>query len=280
MRCLYIEEVDEGFSIDLQKERGTRMIFVVDVGNTNIVLGIYENEDLLHHWRIFTNRNSTEDEYGILVKALFADAGIKVDQLEGIIISSVVPPLMFALERMCRKYLNRDPIVVGPGTKTGLDIRVENPKEVGADRIVNAVGAIGLYGSPLIIVDLGTATTICYIDEKGQYLSGAIAPGIGISTEALYQRAAKLPRIELVKPNSVIGKNTITAMQSGIIFGFVGQVDGIVTRIKKEKQTNPTVIATGGLAELIASESSTIDIVNPILTFEGLRMIYERNVSS
>jgi type III pantothenate kinase len=255
------------------------MIFVVDVGNTNIVLGVYDDDKLLHHWRIFTNRNSTDDEYGMLVKALFNDANIQVEQLNGVIISSVVPPLILPLEQMCKKYLNKEPLIIGPGIKTGLDIRVENPKELGADRIVNAIAAIGLYGSPLIVVDFGTATTFCYIDEKGQYLGGAIAPGIGISTEALYQRAAKLPRIELVKPKSVIGKNTITHMQSGIIFGFVGQVDGIVMRMKKEKQADPTVIATGGLAELIASESSTIDIVNPILTLEGLRMIYERNVS-
>lgn len=256
------------------------MIFVIDVGNTNIVLGIYKDKELLHHWRISTNRNSTEDEYGILVKGLFTDAGLQIKKLTGVIISSVVPSLMFALEGMCRKYINKEPIIVGPGMKTGLDIRVENPRELGADRIVNAVAAIELYGAPLIVVDFGTATTICYIDEKGQYLSGAIAPGIGISTEALYQRAAKLPRIELAKPKSVIGRNTITAMQSGIIFGFVGQVDGIVERMKEEKNTNPTVVATGGLAELIASESKTIKIVNPYLTLEGLRMIYERNVSA
>ncbi len=176
------------------------MILVVDVGNTNIVLGIYEEKQLLHHWRLSTNRSTTADEYGIMMYNLFQHAGIELDQVEGVIISSVVPPLMFVLEHLCLKYLKKTPLVVGPGIKTGLNIRYENPKEVGADRIVNAVAAIDLYGPPCIVVDFGTATTFDYIDESGQYIGGAVAPGIGISTEALYQRAAKLPRIELVKP--------------------------------------------------------------------------------
>lgn len=253
------------------------MLLVIDVGNSNIVLGIYRGRELLYHWRISSNRNQTEDEYGMIVRNLLQSAEVNFKQIEGVILSSVVPPLIYPLEKMCRKYIHHEPLIVGPGTKTGLNIKVENPREVGADRIVNAVGAIDLYGPPLIVVDFGTATTFCFIDEKGQYLSGAIAPGIGISTEALYQRAAKLPRIELVKPKSVIGRNTITAMQSGIIYGFAGQVDGIVTRMKEEKNTNPTVVATGGLAELIASESKTINIVNPFLTLQGLQIIYGRN---
>jgi type III pantothenate kinase len=253
------------------------MILVIDVGNTNIVLGLYEERTLLHHWRISTNRSATYDEYGMTLYSLFQHTGISFEQVEGVIISSVVPPLMFVMENLCLQYIKRTPYIVGPGTKTGLNVRVDNPKEVGADRIVNAVAAIELYGAPSIIVDFGTATTYDYIDPSAQLLGCAIAPGIGISTEALYQKAAKLPRIELVKPKSVLGRNTVTAMQAGIIFGFVAQVDGIVERMKDEFQINPTVIATGGLAELIASESKTIQIVNPLLTLQGLQMIYEKN---
>lgn len=254
------------------------MILVVDVGNTNIVLGVYREKTLLHHWRVSTNREATYDEYGMMFTNLLFHAKITVEQIEGVIISSVVPPLMFALENCCLKYLKKKPLVVGPGIKTGLNIRIENPREVGADRIVNAVAGIELYGPPLIIVDFGTATTYDYIDEAGQYTGGAISPGIVISTEALYQKAARLPRIELVKPKSAIGKNTVAAMQSGIIFGYAGQVDGIVNRIKAEFSSKAKVIATGGLAELIADETTTIDIVNPLLTLQGLQMIYERNV--
>lgn len=253
------------------------MILVIDVGNTNIVMGLYQERTLLHHWRISTNRSATVDEYGMLLYNLFHHAGISFDQVKGVIISSVVPTLMFAMENLCLQYLKRTPFVVGPGIKTGLNVRVDNPKEVGADRIVNAVAAIELYGAPCIIVDFGTATTYDYVDSAQQLLGCAIAPGIGISTEALYQKASKLPRIELVKPKSVVGRNTVAAMQAGIIFGFVAQVDGIVERVKEEFNINPTVIATGGLAELIASESKTIQIVNPLLTLQGLQMIYEKN---
>ncbi|MFH5186683.1 type III pantothenate kinase [Paenibacillus sp. TAB 01] len=253
------------------------MILVVDVGNTNIVLGIYEGKRLLHHWRLSTNRSSTADEYGMTMYNLFQHAGIALNQVEGVIISSVVPPLMFVLEQLCSKYLKKTPLIVGPGLKTGLNIRYENPREVGANRIVNAVAAIEQYGSPCIVVDFGTATTFDYIDESGQYIGGAIAPGIGISTEALYQRAAKLPRIELIKPKSVVGRNPVTSMQAGIIFGFAGQVDGIVSRIREEYSPNAKVVATGGLAELISSESRTIEAVNPLLTLQGLQIIYERN---
>lgn len=253
------------------------MILAVDVGNTNIVLGLYQKKELLHHWRLNTNRNATADEYGMLVYNLFSFAGIRLQDIDGVIISSVVPPLMFVLEQLCQKYIHKQPLIVGPGIKTGLNIRIENPREVGADRIVNAVAGIELYGPPLIIVDFGTATTFDYIDEAGQLLGCAIAPGIGISTEALYQRAAKLPRIELVRPKSTVGRNTVSAMQAGIIFGFAGQVDGLVERMRDEFQSKPKVIATGGLAPLIASESKTIEVVNPLLTLQGLQLIYERN---
>ncbi len=254
------------------------LIFVLDVGNTNTVLGVYEKDELKFHWRIETNRSKTEDEYGMLVKSLFEHVGIRFEDIHGIIISSVVPPIMFSLERMCQKYFHVNPLIVGPGIKTGLDIKYDNPREVGADRIVNAVAGIHEYGSPLIIVDFGTATTYCYINEKEQYMGGAIAPGIGISTEALYTRASKLPRIEIAAPDHIIGKSTVAAMQSGIFYGFVGQVDGIVSRMKAYSKIEPKVIATGGLASLIANESETIDHVDPFLTLKGLRLIYKRNM--
>jgi type III pantothenate kinase len=253
------------------------LILVVDVGNTNIVLGIYEQKNLLHHWRLSTNRAATVDEYGIMIHNLFNHAGIRIEQINGVIISSVVPPLMFVLEQLCSKYLHKIPLIVGPGIKTGLNIRIENPREMGADRIVNAVAGIELYGSPLVIVDFGTATTFDYIDEAGHLLGCAIAPGIGISMEALYQKAAKLPRIELVRPKTTVGRNTVTSMQSGIVYGFAGQADGIVDRMREEFNTTPTVVATGGFAELISAESKTIQVVNPLLTIQGLQIIYERN---
>ena len=211
------------------------MILVLDVGNTNIVLGLYdENEQLKHYWRLSTNRNHTEDEYGLLIKSLFEHDGLDPENVTGIIISSVVPPIMNSLEKMCKKYFSLEPLVVGPGIKTGLNIKYDNPREVGADRIVNAVAAIHEYGSPLIIIDFGTATTYCYIDEEGSYMGGAIAPGIMISTEALYNKAAKLPRIEIAFPNNIVGKSTVEAMQSGVMYGYVGQVEGIVKRMKAQ----------------------------------------------
>ncbi len=253
------------------------MILVLDVGNTNITLGVYKDEELLYHWRIATIRERTEDELGILVKSLLADKGISVGEIQGIAISSVVPPLMFALEKMSVKYFGHKPIVIGPGVKTGLNIKYENPREVGADRIVNAVAAIEKYGYPLIIVDFGTATTFCVINEVGDYMGGVVAPGINISTEALFRHAAKLPRIEITRPASVVGRNTITSMQSGVLYGFTGQVDGIVSRIKKEFNLPFKVIATGGLATLISAESFEIEIQDDNLTLDGLRIIWDRN---
>ncbi|MEX2415542.1 MAG: type III pantothenate kinase [Paenibacillaceae bacterium] len=253
------------------------MILVMDIGNTNIVLGVYEKQKLLHHWRLSTSRTATADEYGIMVFNLFQHAGIAINQIEGVIVSSVVPPIMHTIDTLCARYIKKTPLIVGPGIKTGLNIRYENPREVGADRICNAIAAIELYGPPLIVVDFGTATTLDFIDEKGDYLGGAIAPGIGISTEALYNHAAKLPRIDLTKPKSTVGRNPISSMQAGIIYGFAGQVDGIVWRMEEEFGYKAKVIATGGLAELISGESKTIQEINPLITLQGLLMIYERN---
>ncbi|MGE5380861.1 MAG: type III pantothenate kinase [Methylocystaceae bacterium] len=256
------------------------MLLVFDVGNTNIVLGVYRGKELITHWRIRTDRARTADEYGMTIISLFESHGLKIKDVEAIVISSVVPPIMNELEWLYTRYFNQASLlVVGPGVKTGLDIKYDNPREVGADRVVNAVAAFDKYGGerPMIIIDFGTATTFCVVTEHAEYLGGAIAPGIGISTEALVTRTAKLPKVELVRPASVIGKNTISSMQSGIIYGFVGQVEGIVTRIKDELKRPVISIATGGLAPLIGSATDEIDIVDEMLTLDGLRLIYERN---
>ncbi len=254
------------------------MILVIDVGNTNTVLGLYREEKLLDFWRISTDTQKTSDEYGMLIKQLFVHHNYSFDDMEALIISSVVPTIMYTLDHMTRKYFKKEPLIVGPGIKTGMNIKIDNPKEVGADRIVNAVAGFEHYGGPLIIVDFGTATTYCAISKSGEYLGGAISPGVRISMDALYEKTAKLPRVELIKPESVICKNTIASIQSGVIYGYVGQVDYIVRRMKKELGTdNAKVIATGGFSKLIASESETIDVVNGLLTLEGLRIIYDRN---
>ncbi|WP_404457028.1 type III pantothenate kinase [Oceanobacillus kapialis] len=257
------------------------MLFVLDVGNTNTVLGVFEQDELKHEWRIKTDRYKTEDEFGMLIKSLFDHKGIAFSDIHGVIISSVVPPIMFALERMCQLYFHQEPVVIGKDeVQSYLKMKYPNPKEIGADRVVNAVGAIAEYKAPLIVIDFGTATTYCYINKDEEYEGGVISPGINVSMEALYSKASKLPKIEIVPPHNVVGTSTVEAMQSGVFYGYVGQVDGIVKRIEQQNNINATVIATGGLASLISDASETIDHVDSHLTLKGLYLIYQRNKQS
>lgn len=257
------------------------MILVLDVGNTNIVLGVYNGEELISEWRLSTDAGKTADEYGIQVIQLFLQNKLDPSDIEGVIVSSVVPDIMYSLEHMIRKYYEVDPIIVGPGVKTGINIKYDNPKEVGADRIVNAVAAHEIFKSPVIIIDFGTATTFCAVTKDGDYLGGTICPGIKISSEALFQKAAKLPRVELIKPSRVICKNTVSSMQAGIVYGYIGQVEYIVDKMKKEMielgESEPLVISTGGMAKIIAQNSKSVDVIEPFLTLKGLRLIYEKN---
>jgi type III pantothenate kinase len=258
------------------------VLLAIDVGNTQILLAVYDGHEFFEHWRLATNAERTSDEYAVLVRQ-FLREGSRGDggehdpvHIDGVAISSVVPRATAALRSMATKYFKLDPVVVEPGTKTGMPILIDNPREVGADRIVNAIGAYDLYGGPTIVVDFGTATTLDAVSAKGEYLGGAILPGIDISMDALFQRADRLSRVELVEPRSVIGKSTTEALQSGAIYGFAGQVDAIVHRMEDELG-ECTVLATGGLSSLIARFSETIQHLDPWLTLHGLRIVYERN---
>ena len=254
------------------------MLVAIDVGNTDTVIGIYDGERLTHHWRISTNADRTADEHAVLLHGLLQGAGLDSSfKAEGVVIACVVPPLNATIEQLAERYFHCEPLVVGPGIKTGMPILYENPKEVGADRIVNAVAGFERYGSAVIIVDFGTATTFDYVTARGEYVGGAIAPGLGISMTALVEHAAKLYRVELVRPRDVIGRTTVAAIQSGLIFGYTALVDGLVERIIRERGEKTRVIATGGLAELIAPESSTIEDIDEFLTLKGLRLIFDRN---
>lgn len=256
------------------------MLLVIDVGNTNTVLGLFDGQTLAHDWRIRTEIDHTIDEYGVLIYNLYQSTRMKGEEIKSvtaIIISCVVPPMLNILEPLCVKYFHIKPLIVGPGIKTGMPIFYDNPKEVGADRIVNAVAAFDKYRRESIIVDFGTATTFDYVSPRGEYMGGCIAPGIVISSEALFEKASKLPRVEFSKPKTIITKDTISAMQAGIMFGYAGLVDGIVDRMKAEVTTSPLVIATGGLARIVAPETKTIEKIEEMLTLDGLRIIYELN---
>jgi type III pantothenate kinase len=253
------------------------MLLAVDVGNTNTVIGAFEGKKLKADWRIRTERDVTVDELGMLYRNLFDSQGLDFSQARDMIISCVVPPMLDALENLARKYVKTEALVVGPGIKTGIPILIDNPKEVGADRIVNVVAAYDKYHQSLIVVDLGTSTNFDYVSPKGEYMGGAIAPGLIVSSEALFQKASKLQRIEISHPKRVIGKDTVSAMLTGLVYGHVGLIDGVVKRMSEEAGTNPLVIACGGLASLVADYSETITEVIPDLTLEGLRIIFDLN---
>ena len=253
------------------------MILTLDIGNTNIKTALFDGPEMMKYWRLSTNIQNTSDEYGITLVNLFQHAGIEPGAVEGIVISSVVPTINFTIEHMCQNYFDQTPTFVVPGVKTGINIKYENPRELGSDRIANAVAAYEEYGAPTIFIDFGTATTFGVIDEGGAFLGGCICPGIKLASEALVSGTAKLPRFELTRPERVIGRTTLTNLQSGMYYGYVGLVRNIVRNIKQELGREATVVATGGMAVMVAEESKVIDKLDGLLTLKGMRLIYERN---
>ncbi len=253
------------------------MLLAIDVGNTNITLGLYDGEALGPRWRLATDHQRMPDEYGITLMSLFQHAGVSASGVHAIAMASVVPPLTGTFEQACEKYLSRKPLVVDAGVKTGVRVRYDDPKQVGADRVVDAAAVQKLYGGPACIVDFGTGTTFDALSDEGDYLGGAIAPGIGIAAEALFQRAAKLPKVDLHRPPTAIGRNTVHSIQSGLLFGYVGLVEGMVARFRAELGPHMKVIGTGGLAEVIMQETKVIDIFAPWLTLDGLKIVWELN---
>ena len=253
------------------------MLLTINVGNTNVVFGVFDGEDLTGSWRAETDVHRMPDEYAMFLRSALETRGLHFSDLTGSIIASVVPPLTPAMQELCLRYLGRAALVVGSGIKTGVRVRIDNPAEVGADRVVNALAAHTLYGGPCIVIDLGTGTTFDAVSRQGDYLGGAIAPGIGVAAEAMFLRTAKLPRIELAPPPNVIGKNTVHAMQSGVVLGYVGLVEGLVARLRAEMGPQTKVIATGGLAPIIARLTNVFDAMDQDLTLKGLRMIYQLN---
>lgn len=254
------------------------MIFTMDVGNTNIKTALFEGTEMKHYWRVSTNRVYTSDEYGLILSGLFAHEGLKMSCVEGIIMSSVVPTINYTLEHMCKDYFGKAPMIIAPGIKTGINLKYENPRELGSDRIANAVAAQAEYGGPCIFIDFGTATTFGAIDASGAFAGGCICPGLKLTSEALVSGTAKLPRFELVRPDHVIGRTTVTNLQAGVIYGYIGQVDYLVRKFRKELNApDALVVATGGMARMVAEEDGIIDKLDGILTLKGLRLIYERN---
>jgi type III pantothenate kinase len=256
------------------------MLLVADVGNTNTVIGVFDGTRLLASWRLTSRREQTADEYGVFIETLLRTRGLQTQQIRAVAISNVVPPVQQTLEWMCEKYFGLAPYTVDPGVNTSIPIDVDNPREIGPDRIVNAVAARARYGPPFIIIDFGTATTFDCVNAAGVFIGGAIAPGITTATDALLSRAARLYRVELVRPKEAIGRNTVTNIQSGVVYGYAGLVDGIVERMKAEMEGRPRVIATGGLATLMANVARSIEHVDDDLTLEGLRLLYEQSRSA